>query len=145
MPRGALVAKLPARTKVVVVLFRRAGPDEVLVTEREGKRPVAWGLPFTETEEGEGPLEAARAVAAELVAAEPVAEFDLGVDAEFRVKAGPRAGEWSERCFALEVPAGARALVGRWLPHYEAKAEAGDSPRSREAITRLRERAKLKP
>lgn len=138
--------KLPARQKVTVVVFRRAGPDEILVVPRESKRVVRWALPSTEVVEGETARDAALQLAEGLVDGEAVTDLDLALDAAYRVAAGPSAGEWTERFFAVETEAGARALEGRWLPHYEAKAQAGaELPRVRDAITRLRETARLKP
>jgi hypothetical protein len=140
------VSKLPARQKATVLLFRRSAPDEILVVPREIKGSLRWSLPTEEMEAGESARVAARRIAGWFVRGDPVSEVDLGVGAEYRVGAGPRAGEWTERFHAIEVAPGTIAVEGKWLVHYDAKAEAGaDAPRVREAITRLREIAKLKP
>lgn len=140
------MAKLPARQKVSIACFRRAGPDEILVVERESKGSLRWGLPSAECEAGESARDAALRLAARVVDGEPLRDLDLVVAAEYRVSAGPRAGAWTERFHGIEVEAGCRAIEGAWLVHYDAKARAGaDSPRVREALTRLRELAKLKP
>lgn len=137
------MAKLPARTKVHLLLFRRAGPDELLVVRREVKGAAPWALPSTEALD-ETAREAALRLAAEVARGAPLLDFDLGLPAEYRVKDGPRAGEWTERFHAVEMPPDSRARDGAWLPHYDAKAKV-DAPRVRDAITRLRERAPLVP
>lgn len=140
------VAKLPPRLKVSVLCFRRAAVDEVLLVPREVKRSRQWGLPSVEAEAGEAPRDAALRVAAQLLRDEPLATLDLGVEATYRVSAGPRAGEWTERFVGVEVAASARSRDGEWMPHYEAKALAGaDAARVREAFSLLRELAPLKP
>lgn len=131
---------LPSRRKIVLLLFRRAPEDEILLVERQSKGNLIWSPPATEAAASEDAAEAARRLAGELAGASRVVDLDLA--SAFRVKEGPNAGEWSEVYFAAEVaPASA---PGRWLPHYEAKAACA-SPKVREAITRLREREKLKP
>lgn len=140
------MAKLPARQKVSVLCFRRAGPDEVLLVPREVRRTLQWGLPSAEAEAGETPRDVALRVAAELVGGVPVGDVDLGLGASYRVNAGPRAGEWKERFYGVEVAPDRRSREGTWMAHYDAKARSGaESPRVREAFTRLRELAKLKP
>jgi hypothetical protein len=137
---------LPARVKVTVLCFRRAGPDEVLVVPREVKRKLRWGLPSAEAEAGETARDVALKVAARVAGGPALQDLDLGIEAAYRVGAGPREGEWTERFFAVEVAPGRRASDGRWLPHYEAKVEAGaEAPRVREAFSQLRELARLKP
>lgn len=138
------MAKLPIRQKVTLLLFRRANPDEILLVPLEAKRAVRWVVPFTEAVDGESAGEAARQLAEGYVGAEQLAALDLGMPATYRVKAGPSAGEWTERFHAIEVAADAPAADGRWVPHYEAKAQS-ELPRVRDAITRLREMARLKP
>lgn len=138
------MAKLPQRQKVTLLLFRRAEPDELLLVPIEARRMVRWALPFTEVEAEETPREAARLLALGLVEGDPVTMLDVGTSSEYRVKAGPHAGEWTERFHAVEVAVGTHAREGSWVPHYEAKAQS-ESPRAREAITRLREVARLKP
>lgn len=138
--------KLPPRQKVTTILFRRVGPDEILVVQREAKGARRLALPSGETLAGESWRDAARRISAGLVRAQPLAQIDLGAGAEYRVSAGPSAGEWTEHFQALEFAFDARASEGVWLPHYDAKAQAGaESPRVREAISRLREAAKLRP
>lgn len=140
------MAKLPERQKVSVLCFRRVGPDEVLVVPLEVKRQLQWGVPSTETEPGESTQDAALRVAMQVSGQNVAESLDLGVEGSYRVKAGPRAGEWTERFHAVELAPERRPREGRWLPHYEAKALVGpDAPRVREAFTRLRELARLKP
>lgn len=139
------MAKLPARQKVIVLCFRRSDPDEILVVQREAKGVAQWGLPTGEVE-GRSARDAALRLVSEFVRSEPIGDFDLGGASEYRVGAGPRAGEWTERFYAVEMPVGSRAVEGRWFAHYDAKTHAGaDAPRVREAMTRLRELARLKP
>ena len=143
---GSVVAKLPARQKVTVLCFRRAQPDEVLVVAREAKGRPQWGLPSAESDAGESARAAALRLAADFLRGPVVADLDLAIKAEYRVAAGPRAGEWTERFFAVEAAPDCPAPDGQWLPHYEAKAASGaDTPRVREAFTRLRELARLRP
>lgn len=140
------MARLPARHKLVLLCFRRSDPDEILVVLREARGVVRWAFPSTEQEAGEHARDAALRLASQLVRGLAERAIDLGTGGVYRVSEGPSAGAWTERAFAIEVAPGSRALEGRWLPHYEAKAEAGaDAPRAREAVTRLREMAKLKP
>ncbi len=139
------MAKLPAREKVNVLCFRRSSPDEILIVQREVKRAMQWGVPFAEVV-GESAREEALDLVSLLVRGDPLADFDLGGVATYRVKSGPRAGDWTERFHAVEVAPEARATGGRWAAHYDAKAMVGgETPRVREAITRLREAANLKP
>lgn len=143
--RRAHVAKLPARQKVSVLIFRRSSPDTILVVQREVKRGVQWSLPSSESG-GESSRLTALSLAAELVSGDAIEDLDLGMDASYKVNNGPRAGQWTERFHAVEVAPDCRAVEGQWMPHYEAKAQAGaDAPRVREAVSRLRELARLKP
>ena len=131
-----------------MLCFRRVGVDEVLVVPREVKGARYWGLPSAESAPAESAADAALRVAAEVLGDQRGAtSLDLGVSGTYRVSAGPRAGEWTERFHGVEVPPDRRARgEAMWVAHYEAKAFAGaESPRVREAFTRLRELARLKP
>lgn len=129
---------------MTLLLFRRANPDELLLVLLEAKRALNWTIPFTEVEENETAQDAARQLAESLTGRSSSDPLDLGSPAVYRVKDGPNAGEWTQRFLAVEVPIGTRAREGRWLPHYDAKA-AADASKLKEAISRLREIARLKP
>lgn len=120
-------------------------PDEILVVQQEVKRGVKWALPFTEAG-NESPRKTALGLASDLVDGEAIEDMDLAMDASYKVNNGPRAGQWTERFYAVEVAPGTRAREGQWMTHYEAKQQAGaDTPRVRDAVSRLRELARLKP
>lgn len=139
------MAKLPTRRRIAVWMYRRAeDADEVFTRARPTKGRDEWGPLLGETLPGEHPPEAARRIVQEATGQTPAALTDLDVKHAFTVKKGPSAGEWEERLFAAEVPAGTRAVDGRWVPHYEAKAAAPEA-RWREGVTRMRARLGLKP
>jgi len=137
------MAPLPRMEKATLLLFRRRGPDEILVTKKPPRGEAS--LPYALCEPGEAPVDAARRVAPEL-AHGPVANvLKLALSNEFKVKNGPSAGDWRESFVAVEMAADARAARGaEWRVHYDAKAALAHV-KARDAITELRAVARLLP
>lgn len=139
------MAKLPEMRKVTVLVFRRRGPDEILVVRKPSRDGREWAPPSTIAEDAETPETAARRLAGETTHGEPLAVLPLAVTNSYVVKNGPSAGSWTEHFYGIEVAPDARPAQGAaWRVHYEAKAESS-AVKVREAITDLRARAKLLP
>jgi len=138
------VAKLPTRRKSTVLVIRRGPPDELLFRASPSRARSGWEPLSAEVAPGETFETTARRLARDATDLARDAPVDLDLEARYAVRSGPAAGAWIERLYAFEAAPGAPAREGEWLVHYEAKARAS-TPRVRDAVTRLREQARLRP